>query len=158
MSCVFFDTGLVLKLIVEEPLSPVVRRFLERRRVVVPFPKLIEVEVENTLQAMRFRADISPAQLLKCRELVAGPVMEGRFQKIPLPLGGIAEEAMALSPVVNAQTGCRTLDLLHVATAKLLGAEKFVSTDKRQLRAAKVCGLNILDLGVWKGRAGGSRS
>lgn len=150
MSRVFFDTGLVLKLLVEEPLSPVVRQFLEKRRVAVPFPKLIEVEVENTLQAMLFRADILPAQLLKCRELVDSLVAEGRFLKIPLSLDVIAAEALVLSPVVTAQTGCRTLDLIHVATAKLLGVEEFVSTDNRQLRAAEVCGLKILDLSVWK--------
>jgi predicted nucleic acid-binding protein len=150
MSLVFLDTGLVLKLLVEESLSPVVRRFLEKRRVAVPFPKLIEVEVENTLQAMLFRADISSVQLLKCRDLVYSLIAEGRFLKIPLSLDVIAAEALTLSPVVTAQTGCRTLDLMHVATAKLLGAAKFVSTDKRQLRAAEVCGLKILDLSVWK--------
>ncbi len=148
MSALFLDTGLVLKLIVEEPLSPVVRRFLEKRGVAVPFPKLIEVEVENTLQAMLFRSDILPAQLLKCRELVDGLVAEGRFMKVPLSLDVIAEEALTLSPVVTARTGCRTLDLMHVATAKLLGVQEFVSTDKRQLRAADVCGLNVLDLAV----------
>lgn len=152
MSPLFLDTGLVLKLLVEEPLSPIVRQFLEKRGVPILYSKLIEVEVENTLQAMRFRLDISPAQLLKCRDLVASLVKEGRFQATSLSLDVIAEEALKLSPVVTAQTGCRTLDLMHVATSKLFGAREFVSTDKRQLRAAEVCGLNILDLASWKGR------
>jgi len=150
MSPVFLDTGLVLKLIVEEALSPVVRRFLENRGVPVPFPKLIEVEVENALQALCFRADILPAQLIKCRELVCSLVEEGRFQKVPLSLDVVAAEALTISPVVTAKTGCRTLDLMHVATAKLLAAEEFVSTDKRQLRAAEVCGLKVLDLTAWR--------
>ena len=150
MSLVFLDTGLVLKLIVEEPLSPVVRSFLERRSVPVPFSKLIEVETENALQAMTFRKDITPAQLVKCRAMVASLVGEGRFQKVPLSLDVIVAEALNLSPIVTALTGCRTLDLMHVATARLLDSEEFVSTDKRQLRAAEVCGLNVVDLRAWK--------
>lgn len=40
-------------------------------------------------------------------------------------------------------SGCRTLDLMHIASALLLGAGGFVSTDKRQCHAAKLCGLRI---------------
>jgi len=51
MSQPYFDTGLVFKLIVEEPLSAVFQKWLETRGVPVPYTRLIELEVENTLQA-----------------------------------------------------------------------------------------------------------
>jgi hypothetical protein len=40
---------------------------------------------------------------------------------------------------------------MHVATAMLLGADEFVSTDKRQLKAAAACGLKTIDLEEGKG-------
>ena len=146
MSGPFFDTGLVLKLIVEEALSPCMRRFVEQRKVAVPFTCLIELETENALQALRFRGAITGEQLAKARQLVASLVGEGRFDRIPLSLDAIARETLSLAPLVTAQTGCRTLDLMHVATAKLIVATEFVSTDKRQLQAAALCGLKTVDL------------
>jgi hypothetical protein len=71
--------------------------------------------------------------------------------RISLSLDLIAQETMSLAPLVTAQTGCRTLDLMHVATAKLLTASEFVSTDKRQLQAAALCGLKGVDLDVASG-------
>jgi len=142
----FFDTGVALKLVIEEPLSPVVREFVARRRVPVPFSRLIEVEIENALQALLFRQEITGEQLAGARALVAGLVRRGQFQKIDLSLEKIATETLSLASVVTSQTGCRTLDLMHVATAKLLGVGEFVSTDKRQIKAAKLCGLHTVDL------------
>jgi predicted nucleic acid-binding protein len=147
----FFDTRLVLKLIVEEALSPHMRRFVEKRKVAVPFSRLIELETENALQALRYRETISDGQLAQARRLVVSLVSEGRFVRISLSLDLIAQETMSLAPLVTAQTGCRTLDLMHVATAKLLTASEFVSTDKRQLQAAALCGLKGVDLDVASG-------
>ncbi len=142
----FFDTGVALKLVIEEPLSAVTRAFVARRKAPVLFSLLIELEIENALQALRFRREITAGQLAGSRDLVAELVRRGRFEKIDLSLDSIAREALSLAAVVTAKTGCRTLDLMHIATAKLLGAGEFVSTDKRQIEAARLCGLKAVNL------------
>jgi len=38
------------------------------------------------------------------------------------------------------------MDLMHVATAGLLGCGEFVSTDQRQLKAARLAGMEGIDL------------
>ncbi len=131
---------------VEEPLSVVVRDFVGKRRVPVPLSRLIEVEIENALHALVFRREITREQLAGARSLVAGLVRKGLFRRVDLSLDKIAVETLSLAPIVTSKTGCRTLDLLHVATAKLLGAHEFVSTDKRQIEAARLCGLQAVDL------------
>lgn len=146
MSGPFFDTGVVLKLVVEEPLSAVVRAFVATRRIPVPISKLIEVEMENALQAMLFRKQITWEQLAGARTLVQELIRRGRFVRMDVSLDRIAAEALNLAGVVTPVTGCRTLDLMHVATAKLLGVREFVSTDKRQIEAAKLCGLEVINL------------
>jgi hypothetical protein len=45
--------------------------------------------------------------------------------------------------VIYLDTGCRSLDILHCAAAKLLGAAGFVSTDVRQRKLAAAMGLNL---------------
>jgi predicted nucleic acid-binding protein len=141
-----FDTGVVLKLVVEEPLSPVVRKFVEIRQVAIPISRLVELEMENALQALCFRGRIHPVQLAAAKQLIRELFLAGRFRRIGLSLDKIAAETLALAPEITRATGCRTLDLMHVATAKLLDAVEFVSTDKRQLKAAAACGLKTLDL------------
>ncbi|MEJ6603498.1 MAG: type II toxin-antitoxin system VapC family toxin [Verrucomicrobiia bacterium] len=146
MKPLYLDTGLVLKLLVEEPLSPVVRAYLTKQRAPIWFTKIITLEVENTLQAMRHRGQLTPVQLRKTQELLTQLCDEGKFRQSPLTLDAISEEMLRLTPSITSRTGCRTLDLLHIAAARLLPSPKFISTDKRQLAAAKLAGLTTVDL------------
>ncbi len=142
----YFDTGVALKLVVEEPLSPVVRGFVERRRIPVLFSRLVELEIECALQALLFRQIISGEQLAEARALVRQLVHRGQFRKVDLSLDKVATETLSLAPVCTAGTGCRTLDLMHVAAAKMLSCAEFVTTDQRQIAAARLCGLQAINL------------
>lgn len=146
MSVHYFDTGVALKLVIEEPLSAKTRAFVGNGRIPVPFSRLMEVEIENALFALRHRNVITAKQLAGARSLVSELILKGRFYGIDLPLDRIARETLSLVPLVTVKTGCRTLDLMHVATAKLMRAGAFVSTDKRQLKAARMCGLQTINL------------
>ena len=86
MSGPFFDVRFVLKGVVEEPLSAVVRAFVATRSIPVPISKLIEVEMENALQAMLFRKQIAsvshsvkiaPAAFMSAKARSSSP--EARF-------------------------------------------------------------------------------
>jgi hypothetical protein len=54
----YFDTSVGLKLVVEGPASRAVREFVAPRKLSVPDPRLPELEVENALQALRFRNQV----------------------------------------------------------------------------------------------------
>lgn len=142
----FFDTRVALKLIVSEPLSGVVLSFVKKRGVPVPVSKLIELEMETALHAMAFRKHITTAQLATAKNLLAELTKEGKFLPAGLSLDEIAAESLRLSPSITLKTGCRTLDLMHIASARLLGCKEFVSSDQRQLKAAKIAGLKPIDL------------
>jgi len=141
----FFDTGVALKLVVAEPLSARVLAFVKRRRAPVPTTRLIELEMETALNALAFRGAITLAELKAAKTLMAGMTTQGKFVRTGLSLDDIAVESLRLSPRLAIKTGCRTLDLMHVASALLLGCRDFVSTDQRQLKAAKLAGLKIVD-------------
>jgi predicted nucleic acid-binding protein len=141
----YFDTGVALKLVIEEPLSGRVRAFVRKRHTAVPFSLLMEVEIENALHALRYRNAITDHQLAGARSLLAEMTAEGRFLVVDLSLDRIASETLSLAPLVTVKSGCRTLDLMHVATAKLLKSDAFVSTDRRQIKAARLCGMRTIN-------------
>ena len=142
----FFDTGVALKLIVPEPLSGEMLSFVKKREVPVLVTRLIELEMETALNAMAFRDYITTAQLATAKNLLKELTKEGKFLPVGLSLDEIAKESLQLSPLITLKTGCRTLDLMHIASAKRLGCKEFISSDRRQLKAAKLAGLKPLDL------------
>lgn len=137
------DTGLVLKLVVPEPLSPRVTGWLARRKAAVPYSRLVEVELENTLQAKRFRREISTQQLQGATGLVRDLLREGKFFRPELSLEKVILEALEAMPRTTGTTGCRTLDLLHVISGKILNCTEFLTADRRQAEAARVYGLKV---------------
>ncbi len=42
-----------------------------------------------------------------------------------------------------AALGCRTLDIIHMAAALVIGVKKFVTFDHRQAALARMAGLNV---------------
>jgi predicted nucleic acid-binding protein len=56
----------------------------------------------------------------------------------------VFDHAEFLSAAHTAVIGARSLDILHVAAASLLGARQFVSFDRRQRSLAFKAGLKIL--------------
>jgi predicted nucleic acid-binding protein len=59
----------------------------------------------------------------------------------------ISTEAERLSAGFTARIGTRSLDILHVANALVLGATSFLTFDKRQAELAKSAGLKVPKLG-----------
>jgi predicted nucleic acid-binding protein len=143
MSQPYFDTGLVLKLIIEEPLSRVFEQWLEKRGVPVPYTRLVELELENTLQAKYFRKEMTVRQMKGCQKLLQELLSEGKFFRPELSMEEVMIESLEWMPKVTARTGCRTLDLLHVVSAMKLGYSEFVTTDKRQAEAATLLQLKV---------------
>jgi predicted nucleic acid-binding protein len=146
MSQPYFDTGLVLKLIIEEPLSAVIQNWLEIRGVPVPYTRLVELEVENTLQAKYFRGEINARQLKNCQKLISELLAQGMFFRPVLVIDEVMMDSLEVMSRVTAITGCRTLDLLHVVSARKLGYREFLTTDKRQAEAARLLDLSLVPL------------
>jgi len=53
-------------------------------------------------------------------------------------------ESVKLAEQHTGVIGCRSLDMLHCAAAKVLAAQEFITTDARQKQLAAAMGLNLL--------------
>lgn len=68
-------------------------------------------------------------------------IAAGHVTIIPTDADSVLRMAEHLSEKHTALTGNRTLDILHIATAKHLSAKNFLSFDARQKKLAKAAGL-----------------
>ena len=64
-------------------------------------------------------------------------------RRTPLMRDAATAEQLELSAGHSATLGCRTLDIIHIAAALVLGAKEFVTSDTRQGALAKQAGLTV---------------
>ena len=69
---------------------------------------------------------------------------KGKYYRPPLDWSAVCIHAIDLSKKHSANLGSRTLDILHVATALSIHADRFLTLDDRQSRLAAHAGLKIL--------------
>ncbi len=70
-------------------------------------------------------------------------IAAGHVAIVPADMDAVLRMAEHLSQTHTSQTGNRTLDILHVATAKHLSATTFLSFDERQRKLAKAVGFKV---------------
>ena len=78
------------------------------------------------------------------RALVEADLKTGVLVSPVVEWKDILVEAVKLAEQHTGTIGCRSLDILHCAAAKVLAASDFVSTDARQKRLAVAMGLNLV--------------
>ncbi|MGQ0772925.1 MAG: type II toxin-antitoxin system VapC family toxin [Pseudonocardiales bacterium] len=116
----YLDSSAIVKLAVAEPESAALRRYLRRRRPYVT-SALARTEVVRAL------LPAGPAAVRRGHEVLA------RFELIRIN-DRVLSAAGALLP-----TELRPLDAIHLATARLLGADlaRLVTYDERMAEAAR---------------------
>jgi len=70
-------------------------------------------------------------------------IATGSWQRPAYTAATVEQKANELSASHSAVLGCRTLDIIHVAAALVLGAKEFVTFDGRQGALAKQIGLTV---------------
>ena len=76
-------------------------------------------------------------QLRRTLARLMDDVRRGRWQLPRYALSDVYRKAEELSGKHAASTGCRSLDILHVAGAVVLGARDFLTFDARQGKLAR---------------------
>ncbi len=132
---VFFDTSAFVKRYIKEPGSDVVLQWCDQATEVI----LSGIAVPEVISSF-------------CRLQRDGAITGVQYQQLKsLLMADIEDIAICdLTPMVLTHTirslennVLRAMDAIHIGSALALGADVFVSADKRQLEAAASCGLQI---------------
>lgn len=137
------DTGFLCSLYSNDANSR--QAIAEMQRIILPlsFTWLHHLEFRNAMRLRVFRREITPKQRDASLNLMRADLAGGVFQAISPALDAVTIEAEKLSAMHVEKLGARSLDILHVAMAIIVGTDVFITSDKRQASLAKAAGLKV---------------
>lgn len=140
----YLDTGCFVKLYYPEADSARVIAKIQGKSIC--YTPLHELEFVNALQLKTFLKNATPQQVTAARALVETDLKSGILTLAGGDWPNLFREAVKLAEQHTGAIGCRSLDILHCAAAKVLAAKEFISTDVRQKTLATAMGLNLVTI------------
>jgi predicted nucleic acid-binding protein len=140
----YADPSALLKLYIHEPASAAMSAWRSRTKGALPVTPHGRLEIVNGICLAGFRKIISAEALSDAIVSFDEDLAEGRYVDADILWRATLRRARELSRAHTPALGCRTLDVLHVATAIELGLRYFVTFDSRQGQLAKAAGLKPL--------------
>lgn len=139
----YVDPSALLKLYVKEPES----RVMSAWRAKIRGPLLVthhgKVELINAIGLGRHRGIITAATHQAAIAALDDDFEQGRYIQADLLWRATLDRAAEISRKYTPTLGCRSLDVLHVASALELGLRYFVTFDIRQQQLADAVKLKL---------------
>lgn len=140
---VYADTGFLLSLYLSETTTAAASTAVRRLRAPLPLTSLTRLELRNGLRLAVFRGALREEQRAQCWAQVEEDVASGVYAAVEVPRPDLYGKAILLVDAHGARLGARTLDVLHVAAAAVLGATTFLSFDRRQRALAQAARMKV---------------
>ena len=138
----YLDTGCFVKLYYPEMDSAKVIALIQGKPIC--YTPLHELELVNALALKVFLKNAVAAQVAAARALVRADLKAAVLVSAGADWKDTFQEAARLAEQYSGLLGCRSLDILHCAAARILGVGEFISTDARQKKLATAMGLNLV--------------
>ncbi len=139
---IYLDASVLVSLYCPDANSAPATAMLRQTRDSMALSLLAELETVNAIGLRVFRKQMSRAQAAISLQSFEADLRSAVFQLTPLPETAL-HRARDLSRTYAPRIGIRTVDLLHVAAALELGAQKLYSFDLRQREVARAAGLKL---------------
>lgn len=139
----YADTAFLCSLHAPDAHTGRVVAWLQRPRAPLPFTGLHRLEFRNALRLRVFRKEITPEQRELAIQAMLSDIAADVFAYAEPAWPEVLLEAERLSGRHSETIGTRSLDILHVASALVLGAKDFLTFDTRQGTLAKAVGLRV---------------
>lgn len=140
----YADTGFVCSLLAPDAHSSKAADWLKRQRQPLPFTGLHRLEFRNALRLRVFRKEITREQRELSIQAMLSDLAANVFVHAEPCWPEVLMEAERLSAGHSETIGTRSLDILHVASALVLGVGQFVTFDTRQAALAAATGLRVV--------------
>ena|SRR5436190_162222 len=134
---VYFDSAIIVKLYVQEATSPDAIRLIGACAPPYALTHWQTLEVKNAIRLKAFRGEITPAEMNQSIAACEQDIATGRWERPTYKVAAVEQKAEELSTGHSVTLGCRSLDLIHVAAALVIGSKEFVTFDARQGALAK---------------------
>ena len=139
----YADTGFLCSLYAPDAHSVRAVARMARQSLPLPFLWLHQLELRNALRLRVFRSEITPAQRDASLNTLLADLATGVLTSANPALPEVMIEAERLSAIHSEKIGTRSLDILHVSAALVLGVGEFLTFDQRQGALARAAGLKV---------------
>jgi predicted nucleic acid-binding protein len=139
---IYLDTSAFIKLYLHEEGSADVHRLVVAQQDPLPVWSLVELEFLNALRFKVFIAEMGRDEVDGVISLYRDRKRSGQYfvpRLDPVALHELSVQMTERTPVI----GCRALDILHVAAARLCDATLFITADRRQATLAEAEGREV---------------
>ncbi|MBV9875381.1 MAG: type II toxin-antitoxin system VapC family toxin [Verrucomicrobia bacterium] len=140
----YADTGFLISLYINETTTAAANSAVKAVTQPLPLMPLGFLELRNALYLAVFKKQIQERIRRAAWQTMERDIHNRVFMKVQLDTDRLHDKAADLANKHSATAGTRTLDLVHVAAALLLGTKFFLSFDHRQRNVAKREDLEIL--------------
>ena len=137
----YADTGFLCSLYTLDRHTPRAAARMKRQALPLPHTWLHQLELRNALRLRVFRGEITASQRDASLNMILADLAGGVLAAASPALGAILTEAERLSALHTETLGTRSLDVLHVAAALVLGLKELLTFDARQAALARASGL-----------------
>lgn len=144
----YVDPSALLKLYLHEPASRAMAAWRMKQRGSLLITRHGRLEIVNALGLALHRSLISPAAHEAALHAFDDDTALGRNKTADIAWRAVLSTAGKISRLHTSTIGCRTLDVIHVASALELDLKRFVSFDHRQQQLARAIGLRVVIPGL----------
>jgi predicted nucleic acid-binding protein len=137
----YADTGFLCSLYAPDAHTRPAAARMKQQAMPLPVTWLHNLEFRNALRLRVFRGEITLTQREASLNALLADTASGVLAHAAPPLPDLTVEAERLSILHSETLGTRTLDILHVAAALVLGCVEFLTFDHRQRALAAAVGL-----------------
>jgi predicted nucleic acid-binding protein len=140
---IYLDTSAFIKLYLHEDGSAEVHQLVTAQHDPLPVPSVLELEFCNALRFKVYLGEIDSQEIDRLMSSYRERRRSGLYftpHLDPITLHEMALQMTLRTPLI----GCRSLDILHVAAARLLEAERFITADRRQASLAESESLSVV--------------
>lgn len=137
------DTSFLFSLYGNDVNSARAAAFIRRWRSPLFLTVLSEYELGNALRYAEFRKALAPGEAALFWAQYEADRVSGRIRIHVCNLAEAVDVAKRLSATHTLRGGHRGFDILHVATALLMGAKAFLTFDANQKKLAEAEGLKV---------------
>lgn len=138
---IYADTSFLFSLYATDANSPRADAWRQANPAPLPFTSFHRLELRNALSLALFQQRLTLAEVQAAWQELENDRAAGLLAEQGLLWRHLLAEAESSALNHTPIIGCRTLDVLHVAAAKLIGVTEFCTFDTRQSSLAVRTGL-----------------
>lgn len=143
---VYVDTSVLVKLYVREQYSREAANWLKTNNEAVPKTTLHELEFTNAVHLKQFRNEMTRQEAALITERFNQHETRGVYYRPRIDWSDVFFRSMDISNKQTRHIGCRSLDIIHIALALSMRADRFFTMDKRQAELAAAVNLPVVTL------------